>query len=177
MHQWSIDKLVPRGYHFQSIFHHNMSDQRSWIAIFGVIVASDKAAAAGAKGFQQKIWTRGATPPQEIDTFCPVLFSLLIHFVRCSFLYWYIFSVLFSLWIHFRWSTMSSPFEIDILSLIHYEYGGLRQIRGNINLKLMVDWLTDWLIDLLTTWQIEINRFQTDLSQRTKMNFDELEWT
>ena len=62
-----------------------MSDQRSWIVIFGVIVASDKAAAVVAKGFQQKIWTRGATPPQEIDTFCPVLFSLLIHFLGAFF--------------------------------------------------------------------------------------------
>ena len=56
---------------------------------------------------------------------------------------------------------MSYLFEIDILSLIHYEYGGLIQVRGNINLKLMFDWLSD----RFTTREIEINGFQIDLSQ------------
>ena len=53
---------------FQS-FCHNCFSLNSWMAIFGVIVASDIGAAV-AKGFQQKISTQRKAAPQEIDKFC-----------------------------------------------------------------------------------------------------------
>ena len=151
MHQWSINKLVPRGCHFSKHFFTiicpTKGPELQFLALLWLLTRLLQRSPKGSnKRFEREAQRRRRR---------------LIHFVRCSFLYWYIFSVLFSLLIHFRRSTMSSLFEIDVLSLIHYEYGGLIQVRGNINLKLMFDWLSD----RLTTRQIEINGFQIDLSQ------------
>ena len=76
MHKCMINKytISQRGSFFNAFFksfRYNRSLPKSWMAIFGVIVASDRAAAVG-KGQQQKILTQGKTVPQEIDTFCLV---------------------------------------------------------------------------------------------------------
>ena len=135
-----------------------MSDQRSWIAIFGVIVASDKAAAVVVKGFQQKIWTRGATPPQEIDTFCPVLFSLWIHFLGAFF---------------FMDTFSPVDDEFPLLKLIYYLWYIMSMVGwdklggggwvGGWGVPIWNSWLTDWPLDHLTDW----NRYVSDWSEST----------
>ena len=54
---WSINTPVPRGVIFQCIFQsfrHNRSWPKSWMAIFGVIVASDRAARWPTKDFNAR---------------------------------------------------------------------------------------------------------------------------